>query len=170
MSSPIVSVLEPHLPAHRATWTGRLSRRTWSYMYVSPHLAVLGCSRLFMAVSGCSDSLMVNVASVAQREESMSEDALVTSSNYCPTRPQGTSGKNTTRDFLMLHSVMLTNIQGQSCWVLDEFPPIVFRKKGKLGAYAMKRVAAGAHLPTPWLFQPAKRPDDTADYCLGTRR
>ena len=30
----------------------------------------------------------------------------------------------------------------------------------------MKRVAAGAHLPTPWLFEPAKRPD-RADYCLG---
>ena len=28
-------------------------------------------------------------------------------------------------------------------------------KKGKLGANAMKRVAAGAHLPTPWLFEPA---------------
>ena len=38
--------------------------------------------------------------------------------------------------------------------------------KGKLGTYAMKRVAAGAHLPTPWLFEPAKRPDDRADYCL----
>ena len=35
------------------------------------------------------------------------------------------------------------------------------RRKGKLGArlHAMKRVAAGAHLPTPWLFEPAKRPD-----------
>ena len=30
----------------------------------------------------------------------------------------------------------------------------------------MKRVAAGAHLPTPWLFEAAKRPDDRADYCL----
>ena len=30
----------------------------------------------------------------------------------------------------------------------------------------MKRVAAGAHLPTTWLFKPAKRPDDKADYCL----
>ena len=30
----------------------------------------------------------------------------------------------------------------------------------------MKRVAAGTHLPSPWLFEPAKRPDDTADYCL----
>ena len=39
-------------------------------------------------------------------------------------------------------------------------------EKGKLGAYAMKRVAAGAHLPTPWLFEPTKRPDDRADYCL----
>ena len=39
--------------------------------------------------------------------------------------------------------------------------------KGKLGAYAMERVAAGAHLPDSWLFEPAKRPDDRADYCLG---
>ena len=39
-------------------------------------------------------------------------------------------------------------------------------KKGKLGAYAMKRVAAGAYLPTPWLFEPAKRPDDRAYECL----
>ena len=30
----------------------------------------------------------------------------------------------------------------------------------------MKRVAAGAHLPTLWLFEPTKRPDDRADYCL----
>ena len=30
----------------------------------------------------------------------------------------------------------------------------------------MKRVTAGAHLPTPWLFEPAKRPDNRADYCL----
>ena len=31
----------------------------------------------------------------------------------------------------------------------------VFRigKKGKLGAHAMNRVAAGAHRPTPWLFE-----------------
>ena len=28
----------------------------------------------------------------------------------------------------------------------------------------MKRVAAGAHLPTPWFFEPAKRPDDTAGW------
>ena len=31
----------------------------------------------------------------------------------------------------------------------------------------MKRVAAGAHLPTPWLFEPVKRPDDRTDYFLG---
>ena len=31
----------------------------------------------------------------------------------------------------------------------------------------MKRVAAGAHLLTPWLLEPAKRSDDKADYCLG---
>ena len=30
----------------------------------------------------------------------------------------------------------------------------------------MKRVAAGAHFPTPRLFEPAKRPDDRTDYCL----
>ena len=40
------------------------------------------------------------------------------------------------------------------------------KEKGKLRANSMKRVAAGAHLPTPWLFEPAKRPDDRADYCL----
>ena len=28
----------------------------------------------------------------------------------------------------------------------------------------MKRVAAGAHLPNPWLFESVKRPDDKADY------
>ena len=39
-------------------------------------------------------------------------------------------------------------------------------RKGKLGANAMKRVAAGAHLPTPWLFEPVKRPNDRADYCM----
>ena len=38
--------------------------------------------------------------------------------------------------------------------------------KGELGAYAMKHVAAGAHLATPRLFESAKRRDDTADYCL----
>ena len=41
------------------------------------------------------------------------------------------------------------------------------KEKGKLGAYNIKRVAAGAHLPTPWLFEPAKRLEDRADYCLG---
>ena len=46
--------------------------------------------------------------------------------------------------------------------------PKLVRKERKLGAHAMKRV--GAHLPTPWLFEPAKRPDDRADYCLGSRR
>ena len=39
-------------------------------------------------------------------------------------------------------------------------------EKGKFEAYAMQRVAAGAHLPTHWLFEPAKLPDDRADYCL----
>ena len=35
-------------------------------------------------------------------------------------------------------------------------------KKRKVGVNAMKRV----HLPTPWLFEPAERPDDRTDYCL----
>ena len=35
--------------------------------------------------------------------------------------------------------------------------------------YAMKRVAAGVHLPTAWLLEPAKRTDDRADYCLECR-
>ena len=34
-----------------------------------------------------------------------------------------------------------------------------------LVAHVMKRVDAGAS-PTPWLFEPAKRPDDKADYSL----
>ena len=38
--------------------------------------------------------------------------------------------------------------------------------KRKLGAYGRGRIAAGAHLPTPWLFEPAKHPDDRADYCV----
>ena len=37
----------------------------------------------------------------------------------------------------------------------------------KLGTNAMKRVAAGAHLPNPWLFEPAKHPDDRTDNSLG---
>ena len=43
---------------------------------------------------------------------------------------------------------------------------IGINRKGKLGANAMKRVSAGAHLPTTWLFEPAKRSHDSADYCL----
>ena len=58
------------------------------------------------------------------------------------------------------------------CWWTIILPKFVTEynislEKGKLGAYAMKRVATGAHLTTPWLFGPAKRPDDRADYCLG---
>ena len=42
-----------------------------------------------------------------------------------------------------------------------------FSEKENLEAYAMKRVAAGGHLQTPRVFEPAKRPDDgRADYCL----
>ena len=40
------------------------------------------------------------------------------------------------------------------------------KEKGKLGANAMKRVAAGALPPAAWIFEPAKRSYDRADYCL----
>ena len=40
------------------------------------------------------------------------------------------------------------------------------KKKKSWVAHAMKRLAAGAHLSTSWLFEPAKRSDDRADYCL----
>ena len=35
----------------------------------------------------------------------------------------------------------------------------------KVGVYAKKGVAAGAHLPTTWHFEPAKRADDRTGYC-----
>ena len=64
--------------------------------------------------------------------------------------------------------------------IWDRDPDFGTEDLEKLGTNAMKRVAAGAHLPTPWIFEPAKRPDDRADYCwipddradycLGTRR
>ena len=44
-----------------------------------------------------------------------------------------------------------------------EIPAKERKKEGKLRANARKRVAAGAH---PWLFEPAERPDDRAEYCL----
>ena len=50
------------------------------------------------------------------------------------------------------------------CRLCETTHQVLKAKTGKLEPYAMKRVAAGAHLPTPWLFEPAKRPDDTADY------
>ena len=37
-------------------------------------------------------------------------------------------------------------------------------EKERLGANAMKRIAAGAHLQK--FFEPKNRPDDRADYCL----
>ena len=37
---------------------------------------------------------------------------------------------------------------------------------GKIGIYAMKRVAAGADLLPPWLVEPAKRQDYRVAYCL----
>ena len=44
-----------------------------------------------------------------------------------------------------------------------------YAKKRKLKkAYAKKRIAAGAHLPTPWRFEPVKHPDDRTNYCLDT--
>ena len=34
----------------------------------------------------------------------------------------------------------------------------------------MERVATGAHLPTQWLFERAKRLEDRADYYLGSEK
>ena len=61
-------------------------------------------------------------------------------------------------------------------WIREIYCPIRFtsmsvskassKKKGKLRANDMKHVATGAHLPTPWLFEPAKRPNDRTDHCL----
>ena len=48
----------------------------------------------------------------------------------------------------------------------DGYECVVLVEKANLGANAMNRVAAGAHLSTPWLFEPAKRSDNRADYCL----
>ena len=50
--------------------------------------------------------------------------------------------------------------------IKEKSPPFYINVKRKV-SYAMKRVAAGAHLPTPWHFEPAEREDDRADYCLG---
>ena len=36
----------------------------------------------------------------------------------------------------------------------------------RLGGYVMKPVAAGTHLPTPWVLEPAKHMP-IHDYCLG---
>ena len=40
-------------------------------------------------------------------------------------------------------------------------------RKGKNGAYIMKRVAVSPHFPNPWFFELTKRPDDRTDYWLG---
>ena len=49
--------------------------------------------------------------------------------------------------------------------VSDQFFPAE-GMKGRLEPYAMNRVAASAHLSTLGVFEPAKHPDDIADYCL----
>ena len=47
---------------------------------------------------------------------------------------------------------------------LIQIESMIVRKKER--AYAMKRVAAGAHLPTPWRFEPEKRPDNRDYQCV----
>ena len=65
---------------------------------------------------------------------------------------------------LMYKPEKIVKISTNGHWnLLDE----VIQEKEKLGAYGMKRVDACAHLPTACLFEPAKRQDDRADYCLG---
>ena len=43
------------------------------------------------------------------------------------------------------------------------------KRKAKLGAYAIKRAAAGVHLPDLWLFVTAKHLDIRVDYCLAQK-
>ena len=38
-----------------------------------------------------------------------------------------------------------------------------WREEKTLEAYTVKRVAAGAHLQTPWFFEPANISDDRAE-------
>ena len=49
-----------------------------------------------------------------------------------------------------------------ACNSHGEMDPVWYtmEMKRKVVAYAMKRIAAGAHIQTPWLFEPTKRPDD----------
>ena len=56
-----------------------------------------------------------------------------------------------------------TKMRGGELPISSVSGPQSLSEREKLGTYVMKRVAAGAHLPTPWLFGPAKRPDDRAD-------
>ena len=53
-------------------------------------------------------------------------------------------------------NMLLVEFPSYECWRLKE------KEKGKFGAHAMERVAAGTHLPTPRVFEPAKRPDVSA--------
>ena len=39
------------------------------------------------------------------------------------------------------------------------------KKEGTIEPNAMKRVAAGAHLSTSWLYERARRPDKRTGYC-----
>ena len=41
------------------------------------------------------------------------------------------------------------------------------KEKGTLGAYAMKRIAAGAHLPTPEFLSLRNAKAVKPEYCLG---
>ena len=73
-----------------------------------------------------------------------------------------------------IHSSRVYLLTAHRCYIfywtsLDEKTWLSCRRKleRKVGAYAMEREAAGAHLLITGLFEPAKRPDDRSDYCLG---
>ena len=70
---------------------------------------------------------------------------------------------------MLLHVNLEEVSNGQACVIKQNLVITDFvqgKEQEKLGANVVKRVAAGAHLPTPWLFEAAKRPDDRAVYCL----
>ena len=77
---------------------------------------------------------------------------------------------------LPVWNIITDNLSGSFCLVINWpirrrnfFTTLMSEEKGrKVGVlFFMKWVADGTHLPTDWLFEPAKYPDGTDDYCLG---
>ena len=80
---------------------------------------------------------------------------------FFSTDPSGKCAERLVAGLSYLHDfgMRYTSSHGYDSEGSSRVPAMTVWIQGKLGANAMKRVAAGAHLPTPWLFEPAKRPD-----------